>query len=693
MRPEILFPLFASVETIAGVGPKVAQNLEKLGAQRVVDLLFMVPASLIDRRARPGVLTAEHDSIATFEIMVEEHIPARRNGLPYKVRGRADDGDLTLTWFHARPDWLMQQLPPGQMRIVSGKVERFGGELQMLHPDFILPLAHGDQLPALEPVYPMTAGLASKTLRKAILEALERAPALPEWISSSLMVQRRWPSWHAALAELHQPTQLLDENGRDLGRTRLAYDELFSKQLALALVRQKRMSMGGFSLKPTQELIQKVIQNAPFTPTKDQRTAFDEISADMAEPVQMSRLLQGDVGSGKTFVAALAIAQAAEAHRQSAIMAPTEILARQHGGALEQLLSPAGLRVSVLTGRDTPAKRRDILARLQNGEIDVICGTHALFQKGVEYQNLGLVIVDEQHRFGVSNRLQLMQKGLRPDLLVMTATPIPRTLTLAAFGDMELSQIREKPAGRLPIVTRAMPLERMEQVIERLHTLFAKGGRAYWVCPLVEESDITDLAAAEERYAHLKSIFGDRVGLVHGRMKAKDKEAITKQFRDGEITLLVATTVIEVGIDVPDATVMVIEHAERFGLAQLHQLRGRVGRSDKASSCLLLYQAPLGALANERLSILRETNDGFIIAEKDAALRGFGDLLGHKQSGQVRSRFADLAIDGEMLELARVQARMEVEANADLTGPRGEVLKTLLYLFEQDQALTLLTTG
>ncbi len=693
MRPQILFPLFANTDVLAGVGPKVAQNLEKLGARHVLDLLFMIPNTLVDRRSRPGIANAIDGQIASFEVEIEEHVPPPRRGLPYRVRAHDDTGFLTLAWFHGRPDYLLRQLPPGQKRIVSGKVERFSGEIQMLHPDYIVTPQDADEIPAIEPVYPMTQGLAAKTLRKAITGALERAPELDEWIDPGLLAAKGWPAWRDALMALHQPTDLhvLDEDNP--ARCRLAYDELLSRQLALAMVRAHRRSKPGMPLTGDGSKVQAILDAAPFTPTGAQTRVFAEIEADMAVPERMMRLLQGDVGSGKTFVAALAAARAVEAGGQCALMAPTEILARQHAHSLAPLLAAAGLKLGILTGRDKGKDRARILEQLKSGEIDVICGTHALFQEGVEFHNLALVIIDEQHRFGVSDRLRLTQKGARPDLLVMTATPIPRTLALAVYGDMDLSKLDEKPPGRTPVTTRVMPLDRLEDVISRIGKLIQDGGRAYWVCPLVEESDKVDLAAAEDRYHDLKARFGDRIGLIHGRMPAPEKERLSQAFKNGDIQILVATTVVEVGMDVPEASVMVIEQAERFGLAQLHQLRGRVGRSSQTSACLLLYKPPLGEIARKRLETLRNTDDGFLIAETDWKLRGMGDLLGMRQSGLPRNRFARLESDTDLLETANTQARMIAQSDPDLSSKRGTALRQLLYLFEQDQAVRLLSSG
>lgn len=693
MRPEILFPLFGPIESLPGVGPKVAEKFAKLGVHKIVDLLFLVPHAYIDRRARPAIQQAKNGQVATFEVAVDRYDPPASRKQPYKVQTSNETGFLTLSWFHANVQWVQRQLPLGSTRVVSGKVERFHDQLTMLHPDHILKPEEADTLPPVEPVYPLTSGLSPKTLRKAILVALERAPELKEWISSSLMAERKWPSWHNAVNSLHHPEKPLLPGERDESHVRLAYDELFSKQLALALVRHKRMKLGGHAMKADSKLVERMITAAPFAPTHDQRKAYEEIATDMEAPAQMSRLLQGDVGAGKTFVAAMAATHAHGTGVQTAIMAPTEILARQHARSMREFLEPVGIVVETLTAKDKGKKHEAILQRLSSGEIHVVCGTHALFQKDVAFAHLGLVIVDEQHRFGVSDRVNLIAKGARPDLLVMTATPIPRTLALAQYGDMDISQIREKPAGRKPVKTVAMPLARMPEIVQRLRGLFAQDGAAYWVCPLVEESHKSDLSAAEDRYAELHAEFGDIVGLVHGRMKAEEKSRITDDFRTGKIRLLVATTVIEVGVDAPNATVMVIEHAERFGLSQLHQLRGRVGRSDQESSCLLLYQAPLGETAKQRIEVLRKTNDGFVIAERDAQLRGTGDLLGTRQSGQVRSRFADEQADGQLLDLAHTQARMEVTKNPDMSGEHGAVLKTLLYLFEQDRALLLLGAG
>lgn len=693
MRPQILFPLFADTPSLPGVGPKVAENLKKLGAQKVRDLMFMVPTGLIDRRSRPGIAHAIDGQIASFEVVVEAHMPPRQRGRPYRVRARDDTGFLTMTWFHGRPDYLMGQLPPGETRIVSGKVERFSGEIQMLHPDYIVPLHEAGDIPDIEPVYPMTQGLAGKTLRKAVIGALQRTPDLQEWIDPGLLAERNWPQWRGALNAIHQPDDLSILSEDSPARCRLAYDELLSRQLALALVRARRRAVPGLTLTGDNTKVNAILDAAPFSPTGAQTRVFTEIAADMAAPERMMRLLQGDVGAGKTFVAALAAARAAEAGGQCALMAPTEILARQHAASLEPLLASAGMQLGILTGRDKGKDRAAILARLERGEIDVICGTHALFQSSVNFKNLVLTIIDEQHRFGVSDRLRLAAKGARPDLLVMTATPIPRSLALAVYGDMDLSKLDEKPPGRKPVATRVLPLARLEEVITRLGQLVQDGGRGYWVCPLVEESDKVDLAAAEERHADLKARFGDCIGLIHGRLPGAEKERLSLAFKRGDIQILVATTVVEVGMDVPEASVMVIEQAERFGLAQLHQLRGRVGRSARQSACLLLYKPPLGATAKARLETLRNSDDGFYIAEQDWKLRGMGDLLGMRQSGMPRNYFARLETDTELLEIANSQARLIAQADPDLIGKRGTALRQLLYLFEQDQAVRLLSSG
>ncbi len=693
MRPQILFPLFANTTALPGVGPRVAKTLEGMGATRVVDILFMMPHTIIDRRARPGIAHAQSGQIATFEVTVGKHFTPVKRGLPYQVKVSDDTGFLTLAWFHAHQDYLLRLLPEGEKRLISGRVEHFHGEIQILHPDFIVPLDKEDDIPPLEPVYPLTKGLAGKTLLKAMAGALARIPALDEWIDPALKAREGWPDWADALHHIHRPPDphVLEPKSPD--RRRLAYDELLSRQLTLALVRARKKAQKGQSMVGDGRKVEAIIKAAPFTPTGAQTRVFKEIAADMAAPARMTRLMQGDVGAGKTFVAALAAARAVEAGRQCALMAPTEILARQHAASLKPLLTSAGITLEILTGRDKGQSRAGIIERLADGSIDVICGTHALFQEGVEFNNLGLVIIDEQHRFGVSDRLKLTAKGARPDLLVMTATPIPRTLALAAYGDMDLSRLDEKPAGRQPIATRVMPTNRINTVVERLGPLIEKGGQAYWVCPLVEESEMLDVVAAVDRFEMLKARFGARAGLIHGRLDAHEKERISQSFKDGEIQILVATTVVEVGMDVPNAQVMVIEHAERFGLAQLHQLRGRVGRSDRASSCLLLYDPPLSKNAQKRLEVLRDSEDGFYIAEKDWKLRGSGDVLGVRQSGLPDNHFAQLEIDGDLLDIANAEARLIVHNDPDLVKERGNALRQLLYLFDQDQAVRLLSSG
>ncbi|MEE8535100.1 MAG: ATP-dependent DNA helicase RecG [Kiloniellales bacterium] len=694
MRPEILFPLFAPVTSLPGVGPRFAKLFESLCGAQVVDLCWHLPQGLIDRRYAPKLAEAEPGRIATLTLRIGEHRPASAHRRPYRVIGHDDSGEIDLVFFHARPDYLAKILPEGQLRMVSGRVEVFQNRLQMTHPDHIGTLEEQARLKTVEPVYPLTAGLSLKMVGKAVRAALERVPeALPEWADPALVKQRGWRPWRESLMAAHGPEGPGDLALDTPARCRLAYDELLANQLALALIRAHQRRQKGRALRGDGRLRARVIEALPFRLTPSQVQALAEITDDMATEARMLRLLQGDVGSGKTVVALLAMLAAAEAGAQAVLMAPTEILARQHFATIQPLAAAAGVGVEILTGREKGKTRQAILERLAGAESAIAVGTHALFQEEVAFRDLGFAVIDEQHRFGVHQRLTLTGKGRAVDVLVMTATPIPRTLVLTAYGDMDVSRLLEKPAGRLPIDTRTLPLDRLGQVVDAVARALGAGAKVYWVCPLVAESEAVDLAAAEERFAELQARFGARVGLVHGRMKGPAKDAVMQAFAEGEVDLLVATTVIEVGVDVPRASVMVIEHAERFGLAQLHQLRGRVGRGAASSTCLLLYQGPLGEAARARLGILRETDDGFRIAEEDLRLRGAGELLGTRQSGFPVFRLADLAAHDELLPVARDDARLILERDPGLSGPRGQALRVLLYLFERDAAVKYLRSG
>lgn len=693
MRPQSLFPVFADVTTLKGVGPRVSEALGRAMGTRIKDLLLTPPSGLIDRSHSPKISDAHKDEICTFTVTVGTHmVPSNRNR-PYRIRVFDETGDMTLTFFKARGDYLRRTLPEGTERIISGKTEVFNAELQMTHPDYILAPENADDLPLYETLYPLSAGLSQKVARKAVMGALQTLPTLPEWLDEAMLKQQDWPSFHEAIIRLHTPEHPVDVKVDAPPRLRLAYDELFAKQLAMALVRENTRRAKGRPLKATGQYVDDLLKGAPFKPTGAQTDAFAEISADMTSPYRMARLLQGDVGAGKTFVAAMACAQAAEAGAQIALMAPTEILARQHAEILKAMLEPVGLTVEAVTGRDKGKPRQALATGLAEGYIDVVVGTHALFQDAVEFKDLGLVIIDEQHRFGVHDRLKLTEKGHKPDLLVMTATPIPRTLALTAYGDLDVSKLDEKPAGRKPIETRILPLQRLDDVIDGVGRAIKKGDQVYWVCPLVEDSELIDLSSVEDRHRQLTAIFGNRVGLLHGRLSAQEKEAMSQAFKRGDYDILVATTVIEVGVDAPNATIMVIEHAERFGLAQLHQLRGRVGRGDKQSTCLLMYKGPLSVNGKARLEIMRQSEDGFLIAEKDWELRGSGDLLGSRQSGLPNYKLADLDKHKSLLETAVQDARLLAQTDPALTTPRGEAARNLLYLFEQDFGIALMKAG
>jgi ATP-dependent DNA helicase RecG len=704
MRPSLLDPLFASLTSLPGVGPKLLAHYARLLPQRadgapphVASLLFHLPRRIIDRRVQRKLAELTGGMDATLTLQIEDHqwAPDHNRKVPHRIIATDGTGaDITLTFFQMNRAWLEKAYPLGATVTVFGKVDSWNYRLSMIHPEKLSGSLEDGTLKLVEPVYPLVEGLTSRGLRHGMGEALKRVPSLPEWLRAETLMRHALPSFGDALNAVHDPEDAPDIEPAAPARMRLALDELLAHQLALGLTRSRNLRAKGVSLAGGGHMRQRIRVALPFALTSAQERSIAEISADMAKPERMLRLLQGDVGSGKTAVALMAMAQAAEAGFQAALMAPTELLARQHFAGLKAVAEQAGLRLAVLTGKQKASERNAILAAVAQGEIDALIGTHALFQEAVSFARLGLVVVDEQHRFGVHQRLALSGKGEAPDLLVMTATPIPRTLVLAMFGDMETSKLDEKPKGRKPIATVATPFERLDELAARIGTSLATGGKAYWIVPLVEDSEALEgLISAETRFDWARKRFGAQAGLIHGRMDTAEKDAAMQAFRAGETRLLVATTVIEVGVDVPDATIIIIEHAERFGLAQLHQLRGRVGRGDAASSCVLLYHGPLGETARARLDIMRQTEDGFRIAEEDLRLRGEGDLIGTKQSGDAAFRLADLSAHGELLQAARDDARLILATDPGLTGERGDALRTLLYLFGKDDAVRLLRAG
>jgi len=702
MRPALLNPLFASVTSLPGVGPKqeklLRYLLDRSEMPRLVDLLLHLPASVIDRRARPKIRDAVPGTMVTLEVTVDRHRPPppRNSRAPYLVYASDDTADVVLTFFRAKPGYVEKLLPEGSKRYVSGTLQMYDGVPQIVHPDRVVDEEGFAKLSGIDPVYHLTAGLALGSLRRAIAQALQKLPVLPEWINPEVVSRCKFPPIAEALHRVHVPVELTDILPDGPFWSRLAFDELLAGQVALALIRAQLRRPAGDRNAGDGHLRNRIIDALPYALTASQRSAMAAISEDLLQPVRMLRLLQGDVGSGKTVVALLAAAAVTEAGKQAALMAPTEILARQHIKTIAPLAERAGLRVAILTGREKGKERRELLARLQAGEIDLLVGTHALIQDDVIFKALALAIVDEQHRFGVRERLALTSKGEAVDVLVLSATPIPRTLVLTYFGDMDVSELREKPAGRLPIDTRAVPASRISEVIDALGRALQAGKLVYWICPLVEESEAEGtehLTNATKRFESLQKRFGDRVGLVHGQMKGAEKDAVMAKFAAHEINLLVATTVVEVGVDVPAATIMVIENAERFGLAQLHQLRGRIGRGSEASTCLLLYQEPLGEMSKARLKVIRETTDGFRIAEEDLKLRGEGDVLGIRQSGLPGYRIARPEVHSQLIAQAREEALRIIKDNPRLKGARGEALRCLLYLFERDEAVPLIGAG
>lgn len=686
MRPEILNPLFAEVTALKGVGAALAKPLERLGLARVVDVAFHLPTGWVDRVQRDTLEAADAGRTIAITLTATGYRSSPGRG---PIRAQAVDGAgnyVSLVYFGGNSGWVKKLLPLGEARRVSGKLETYGQELQIVHPDYVVPVDEAEEHSAREAIYPLSEGMTSRRLGQLAAQAVSRAPALEEWIEPGLLARREWPGWRAALAQIHADPA--DAKARE----RLAYDEVFASRLALMLVRASTRARPGRALRGDGRL--RAMLRLPYPPTGAQARSISEIEDDMRQRQPMLRLLQGDVGSGKTLVAAMALLVAVEAGAQGAFLAPTEILARQHYESLRTLFAGLPVNIAVLTGRDKGRTREATLMGLADGSIHILIGTHAIFQEAVSYHDLGLVVVDEQHRFGVAQRMLLAEKAQKPPhLLAMTATPIPRTLTLALYGEMDVSRLDEMPPGRQPIETRVLSEDRLGDVVDAVGRHLAGGGQAYWVCPLVEESEKTDLAAAEERAAALRARFGHLVGLVHGRMKGPEKDAVMAGFAGGQLGLLVATTVIEVGVDVPNATLIIIEAADRFGLAQLHQLRGRVGRGSGASNCLLIRGQHLSETARARLALMRETNDGFRISEEDLRLRGAGELLGTRQSGEAQFRLATPETLGPLLEIADDDARLLIDRDGGLSGPRGQAARVVLYLFERDVGVALLRSG
>lgn len=694
MRPPFLFPIFSEISSINGVGDKYSKLLSNLlDGNKIVNLLWHLPYSIVDRHIIPQLSSAKIGEVCTFNVKITAHIAPKNRKQPYQVICQDETGEITLCFFKVYESSIAKNLPIGENRIISGKVEYFNNSLQMNHPDYIVDPNAKVSIPTIEPIYPLTAGISNKFICRLAKTALERVPTMLEWMDARHRQSLNLPSFNQAILAVHNPQTPADLLPSSPARTRLAYDEMLANQLALALVRQKVKNQNGRKIAGNGLLRKKVLDNFAFKLTNAQEKVLKEIFADQAAEFRMMRLLQGDVGSGKTIVALLTMLNAVECGSQAAIMAPTEILARQHFESISNLCNEMGIRTEILTGRNKGKAREKIITDLKNGKIDIIIGTHALFVEDVTFNDLACVIIDEQHRFGVHQRLNLSNKGNSADILVMTATPIPRTLILTAFGDMEYSKIDQLPEGRKPVDTRVMPLTKTDSIIAALQSKIENGEQAYWVCPLVEESEKVDLAAVKNRFEMLQKTFGKDIGIVHGKMKEKQKDEVMERFRRGDIKILVATTVIEVGVNVEEATVIIIEHAERFGLAQLHQLRGRVKRGNKPASCILLYGYPLGENSRARLNIMRDTQDGFIIAEEDLKLRGGGEILGTKQSGFAQFRLADISVHQNLLITANKDAQMIIQSDPELTTPRGQYLRSLLYLFERDNAIKTYLAG
>ena len=685
MRPKILYKLFSNIISLKGIGPKNAKVIERLCGKYVIDLLFHKPSTYIDRRNSPKIVDLEEGKIATIIVTIDSHSPSFNKRMPYRINCSDDTGAISIVYFNLRGPYLKKIFPVGRQKVISGKFEKFNENFQITHPQHVVDLENLDNVKKIECIYPLTAGLTSKTIQKSINSALINLDPLPEWIPDDKIKGNNWPNWNEAIKKIHNPVNTSD-SVNSLFLERLVFDELLAQQLTIRLIKNKISHTQGVPIKRKNKLIKQLEENLDFSLTNDQLKTIDEISRDQSKPNKMLRLLQGDVGSGKTIVALFAMMQCLENEKRSILMAPTEILAEQHFNTIAKIIDSMDLTCSLITSSTKES---------HNFKADILIGTHALFQEKVSFDNIGLVVIDEQHKFGVHQRILLNEKaGNECDVLLMTATPIPRTLELAAYGDTDISKIMEKPKNRKEINTKSINITKVEDLKESLNKIISKGEKIYWVCPLVDESEKLQLQSVNERLKDLRSYYSDySVEIVHGQMQQEDKNSVMQKFKSGKVNILVATSVIEVGIDDPDATVIIIENAERFGLSQLHQLRGRVGRGEKTSTCILLFNGPLTENAKRRIKIMKETNDGFKIAEEDLDIRGAGEILGSKQSGVPNFKLSNLDKHKHLLEEARETAIKTIKDDPQLKSPLGKAQRVLLHLFRNDVAIDYLKTG
>ncbi len=685
MRPKILYKLFSNIISLKGIGPKNAKVIERLCGKYVIDLLFHKPSTYIDRRDSPKIIDLEEGKIATIIVTIDSHSPSFNKRMPYRINCSDDTGAISIVYFNLRGPYLKKIFPVGRQKVISGKFEKFNENFQITHPQHVVDLENLDNVKKIECIYPLTAGLTSKTIQKSINSALINLDPLPEWIPDDKMKGNNWPNWNEAIKKIHNPVNTSD-SVNSLFLERLVFDELLAQQLTIRLIKNKISHTQGVPIKRKNKLIKRLEENLDFSLTNDQLKTIDEISRDQSKPNKMLRLLQGDVGSGKTIVALFAMMQCLENEKRSILMAPTEILAEQHFNTIAKIINSMDLTCSLIT---SSTKEN------HNFNADILIGTHALFQEKVSFDNIGLVVIDEQHKFGVHQRILLNEKaGNDCDILLMTATPIPRTLELAAYGDTDISKIMEKPKNRKEINTKSINITKVEDLKKSLSKIIDKGEKIYWVCPLVDESEKLQLQSVNERLKDLRNYYSDySVEIVHGQMQQEDKNSVMQKFKSGKVNILVATSVIEVGIDDPDATVIIIENAERFGLSQLHQLRGRVGRGEKISTCILLFNGPLTENAKRRIKIMKETNDGFKIAEEDLDIRGAGEILGSKQSGVPNFKLSNLDKHKHLLEEARETAIKTIKDDPQLKSPLGKAQRVLLHLFRNDVAIDYLKTG